>query len=107
MTHYAPLKFALESMSALVARASQVRLTPAQLQELHKNVDALIAWPRSDTNFARSRNLVGSITLSGVLADPPRRPTLPDQILSECVFLLNFVAGIEGISSSDARRAKM
>jgi hypothetical protein len=85
------LRSALTTISDLVDRASQATLNAYFVGELQKSIEVLESWPRSDPAFGRARELVTSVYASGILAKPSKRPTLPEQILSECHFLSTYL----------------
>jgi hypothetical protein len=85
------LRSALTKISSLVDCGSQTALNLPQLAELRKSVDALARWPQDDPGFGRASWLATSVNLSGILSVPQKRPSLPDQIVSDCHFLLSYL----------------
>jgi hypothetical protein len=88
---FSALRSATARISSLVDRAAQTALKTEQIEELRRCVEALDCWPRGDPASARARKLATSVYVSGILASPSKRPTLPEQILSECHFLLGYL----------------
>jgi hypothetical protein len=86
--NYPALLSSLTKISLLVDRASQTALRTAQLEELRTSVESLEWWPLGDPAFERARRLAACVHVSGVLSTPSKRPTLPEQILSDCHFLI-------------------
>jgi hypothetical protein len=78
----------LTKISLLVERASQTALRTGQLEELRTSVESLEFWPPVDPAFGRARRLAASVYVSGIPSTPSKRPTLPEQILSDCHFLI-------------------
>lgn len=94
------LKSALQTILALVDLASQTALNVVQLSELRRSVHLLTSWTKDDPCFGRASWLATTVNLSGVLLSPPRRPSLPEQILSDCHFLIGYLDSlVEGISN--------
>jgi hypothetical protein len=83
------LKAALTEIASHVEHASRAPLNAHQSAELRKSIAVITAsWPSGDAALGRASWLITSLTLSGILSAPSRQPTMPDQLLRDCWFLI-------------------